>query len=217
MYKLLVFFLLLIYNVIVMIMIIILILLICLFILWSFLMVRNRFKDIDTKVYERINIKNFKTFILKIITSLASTRFFVILSILLLIILRNRKAVALVVFLALNGIINEILKRLFKRERPNIKRLVVEKGYSYPSGHTMSATCFYGLMSFLVAISELTIYFKIGIIVLLVLLVLVIGFSRIYLGVHYFSDVVAGILMGTFFTILYVQLVQGILNIFCVF
>lgn len=198
-------------------MIIILILLICLFILWSVLMMENHFKDIDAMIYERINIKNFKTFILKIITSLASTRFFVILSILLLIILRNRKAVALVVFLALNGIINEILKRLFKRERPNIKRLVVEKGYSYPSGHTMSATCFYGLMSFLVAISELTIYFKIGIILFLVLLVLVIGFSRIYLGVHYFSDVVAGILMGTFFTVLYVQLVQGILNIFCVF
>lgn len=200
-----------------MIMIIILILLICLFILWSILMLRNHFKDIDTKVYERINIKNFKTVILKIITSLASTRFFVILSVLLLIILKNRESIALVVFLALNGIINEILKRLFKRERPNINRLVVEKGYSYPSGHTMSATCFYGLMMFLVAISELTIYFKIGIILFLVLLVLVIGFSRIYLGVHYFSDVVAGVLMGTFFTILYVQLVQGMLNIFCVF
>lgn len=195
-------------------MMIILSLLICLFILWTFLMIKGHLKSIDTKVYNKIVFKEAKTLFLKIITSLASTRFFVILSILILLILRNKLAIFLVIFLAGNGIVNEILKRIFKRERPNIKRLVKEKGYSYPSGHTMSATCFYGLLIILTMTSSLLLYIKLAVVLLLVMMIIVIAFSRIYLGVHYFSDVIAGMLGGIIYTSFCVQFMSYVLSSF---
>lgn len=195
-------------------MIIILSLLICLFILWTFLMIKGYLKNIDTKVYNKIVFKEAKTLFLKIITSLASTRFFVILSVLVLLILRNKLAIFLVIFLAGNGIVNEILKRIFKRERPNIKRLVKEKGYSYPSGHTMSATCFYGLLIVLTMTSSLLLYIKLIVVFLLVMMIIIIAFSRIYLGVHYFSDVIAGMLGGVIYASFCVQFMSYVLSRF---
>ena len=89
-----------------------------------------------------------------------------------------------------------LLKQLFRRKRPLSPLLKAAKGLSFPSGHAMSAVTFYGLLIYLVykyiqgAIPK---YVLIG---FLALFILLIGISRIYLRVHYTSDVLAGFAMG---------------------
>lgn len=195
----------------------ILIILLLAFIFWTVLMTHGCFTKIDDKIYSCIKIKSYKTFILKIVTYLASTKFFVILSLFLILFFRNKLTFVIVLLLIFNGVINETIKRIFKRVRPNIKRLVIEKGYSYPSGHTMSATCFYSFLILLVTLCNFSDFFKVSLVVMLILIIITIGFSRIYLGVHYFSDVVGGLLLGLFYVILYVQLVPTVLSIFFCF
>jgi len=92
-------------------------------------------------------------------------------------------------------------------------RSVYEKSYSYPSGHTATSTAFYGFILFLVINSSMLINVKIALCFLLVGLILMIGFSRIYLGIHHFSDVVAGLLLASSYTLLYIYIVNNILNI----
>lgn len=107
------------------------------------------------------------------------------------------EAVILVISLAGGGLINFILKNFFQRSRPAIEHLVQAGGYSFPSGHAMVSTTFYGMLGYLVWLNlresnRPSWYVP----VLTVLLILAIGFSRVYLGVHYPSDVVAGFAAG---------------------
>lgn len=185
------------------------------FLIWSYSMYKGKFKNIDSIVYNKLKIKEPYISILKLITNLASTKYFVLVCILLLIFLSNKRlAIAIALLMIINSMVIGLFKNIFKRERPNIKRLVIEHGYSYPSGHTISAVSFYGFLIFLVVISSIVIPIKIVLISLLGLLILVIGFSRIYLGVHYFSDVVGGILVSLSYLLLYTYIGHFILSLF---
>ena len=93
------------------------------------------------------------------------------------------------------SLLNEILKRIFIRPRPDLHRLITEIGYSFPSGHSMNSMIFYGLMAWLLVRYARPRY-GYPAAVILGLLILLIGTSRIYLGVHYASDVIAGFIMG---------------------
>lgn len=78
------------------------------------------------------------------------------------------------------------------RERPNILRLIPIDGYSFPSGHSIISVSFYGyLMTYFIEHLKKPLLF-----IPEILFILGIGFSRIYLGVHYFSDVLAGFSLG---------------------
>lgn len=91
---------------------------------------------------------------------------------------------------------NLILKLIFARERPNILRIVDESSYSFPSGHAMVNMAFY-TMVFLLAWKYIkNNRLKYGISILSVLMPVLIGLSRIYLGVHYATDVIVGWLLG---------------------
>jgi len=185
-----------------------------LFLFWTYNVFKNKFDGLDKKIYEKIKINNLLTFIFKFITNLASTEYLIILTLLMLIFFDNKiSALLFMVALIINSCLIGIIKNTFKRMRPNINRLVNEKGYSYPSGHTMSATSFYGLIIFFIVISSLILPIKVLLISLLVLLILLVGFSRIYLGVHYFSDVVGGLLMASSYILLYIYFVYFVLNI----
>ncbi|WP_019122140.1 phosphatase PAP2 family protein [Brevibacillus massiliensis] len=110
-------------------------------------------------------------------------------------VLRHRSE--LVLFIAAVGgaaLVNDFLKHLFQRERPTLHRLVEETGYSFPSGHSMGAFALYGILVFLL---WKHIPSRIGRVLLLLFgaaMILGIGWSRIYLGVHYPSDVIGAYL-----------------------
>jgi undecaprenyl-diphosphatase len=98
--------------------------------------------------------------------------------------------------LILATISNVVLKRVINRARPTLEHLVTVNTLSYPSGHSMSAMAFYGFLIFLCARHRMPRWTRYLLIVLLIILILSIGISRIYLGVHYPSDVAAGFIGG---------------------
>ena len=166
-----------------------------LFLIWSIFMLKGRLNNLDNNFYNKIKITNLKTTIFKIITNLASAKFVALLCLILLIFVKN-KAIPITIIINMIimwGLIG-ILKNIFKRERPNINRLVDEKGYSYPSGHTMTATIFFGFIIFLIMISNLVLPLKWILTILLALLIILVGYTRVYLGVHYLSDIIGAIL-----------------------
>ncbi|WP_237715623.1 MULTISPECIES: phosphatase PAP2 family protein [Pelosinus] len=91
--------------------------------------------------------------------------------------------------------LNEMLKHLFERARPEAFQIVAESGFSFPSGHAMVSLCFYGIVAFLI-VRKRSLQWRIAGAVVATLLIVAIGVSRIYLGVHYPSDVVAGYAAG---------------------
>lgn len=120
---------------------------------------------------------------------------------------RNREKISFL--LNLGGVIgiSQILKFLFQRNRPLvIYRLVEESGFSFPSGHSMVGAAFYGYIIYLISKSNWSKNKKSLSILGLSILVLGIGFSRIYLGVHYASDVLAGFSLGICYTLLFIMI-----------
>ena len=109
------------------------------------------------------------------------------------------------IFLNLAGVItlNQIIKQIIKRLRPTKDTLIIATGYSFPSGHAMVSLAFYGYLFFLLyknTKKNKNLYF-----IFYILFVFLIGISRIYLGVHYFSDVLAGFFLSTFYLIFFIQ------------
>jgi membrane-associated phospholipid phosphatase len=89
-----------------------------------------------------------------------------------------------------------MLKHIFNRPRPSIPLLEAAKGLSFPSGHALMSVTFYGLIVYMIFKSVKNPSLKWSLISCLILLILIIGFSRIYLRVHYASDVIAGYCIG---------------------
>jgi len=112
--------------------------------------------------------------------------------------LNHRFAINMVITaLAGSWLSNEFLKAVFQRSRPpELMRLIDISGYSFPSGHAMVSFAFYGLLIYLLWFNSGAGKLKYFWAVFLSALVLAIGMSRIYLGVHYPSDVVAGFAAG---------------------
>lgn len=109
-----------------------------------------------------------------------------------------REAVLFGFILGMTVVINDILKKIIQRPRPDIDPLISLQDYSFPSGHAMDSFVFYATFSFLVF--HFTRSKKLALIstILSTILIFLIGISRIYLGVHYPTDVIAGYLGGLF-------------------
>ena len=184
------------------------------FLVWSILMLKESLNKLDNTFYSKIKIASLKTKIFKCITFLADAKLIAFLCLVLLILIANKRIpIAIIINMLIMWALIGILKNTFKRERPNIKRLVNEKGYSYPSGHTMTATIFYGFNIFLIILSNLIMPLKISLIIILSILILLIGYTRIYLGVHYLSDVIGALLFGSSYLLLYIYFTYFILNL----
>ena len=89
-----------------------------------------------------------------------------------------------------------LLKQLFQRKRPLSPLLKAAKGLSFPSGHAIMAVTFYGLLIYILQHSITIDWLNWLLTILVVVLIFLIGFSRIYLRVHYPSDVAAGFIIG---------------------
>ena len=157
-------------------------------------------KGIDNEVYDFIySSESFiTTSIMLGYTTIGEVWSMILLSLLVVcyLMLKRMKIEALFFALAmmLSGALNPILKNIFDRERPTLLRLIDITGFSFPSGHAMGSATFFGSIAFLVSRSESQ--YKPYIIGLAVFTVLMISSSRVYLGVHYPTDVIAGMLGG---------------------
>ena len=105
--------------------------------------------------------------------------------------------------LGISALLNQILKYIIQRPRPTEYRIIDESGYSFPSGHSMVSAAFYGFLIYLIFKNVKNKYLKWGLIILLSFLIIMIGTSRIYLGVHYTSDVLAGFLISISYLIVF--------------
>lgn len=160
----------------------------------------GRILELDLNIYKFFseNIINDKlTPIVKVITHIGGAKIVFVLTVLAIILIKGLKNK---LFL-LTGIVgtaglNVVLKHIVQRERPNINRLIPEKGYSFPSGHSMMSMAFYGMLIFLIFKYVKNTALKWTLIVILTILLSTIGITRIYLGVHYPSDVIGGFLVS---------------------
>lgn len=104
----------------------------------------------------------------------------------------RRPGMCAAVNLALVFALNIALKEIVHRPRPEGFRLITETGYSFPSGHSMVAMAFYGLLAWMVWHYERDRFVRALCVSGFMLVVVAVGLSRIYLGVHYATDVMAG-------------------------
>lgn len=96
-----------------------------------------------------------------------------------------------------SAVLNYLLKQLFERPRPYFEHpLLVETSYSFPSGHAMESFVVYGMLAYFAVLALRTWESRVAVVFGTTLLVVLIGFSRMYLGVHYFSDILAGYAAG---------------------
>ena len=170
----------------------------------------NEVTKMDVVGYELIAsnfIRVSLTPIVKIFTNFGSALFLLPVTILLCLILKNRKIRFSILFnLIFITIINQVLKFIVQRPRPTDFKLIDESGYSFPSGHAMISVAFYGYLIFLIYKYIKNKIIKFLLISLLVILIIIIGVSRIYLGVHYTSDVLAGFLISLSYLIMYISI-----------
>lgn len=137
------------------------------------------------------------TVVMKIFTFIGDTKSVIVLSILVIIflyvVLKHR--VELILFIAAiigSAVLNQLLKYSFQRARPELHRLIEIDSYSFPSGHAMNAFTVYTIISFLLWRHIPSRTGRILLIIISALMIFTIGISRIYLGVHYPSDIIAG-------------------------
>lgn len=134
-----------------------------------------------------------------VITYMGFSLTFAALSFLVSIVLIKRRKILEALFLNVNlfstWVLMSLLKLWFERSRPVGEALTAAGGYSFPSGHAMVSMAFYGFLAFLLLQNNRNKYLR-RVAAGLYILILMIGFSRIYLNVHYTSDVLAGFLFG---------------------
>lgn len=128
------------------------------------------------------------------ITTLGGEYFLIGVTAFLLIFFRKRK---LSIWIALNlsiaFLLNISLKTLIARPRPPISNMILEiGGYSFPSGHSMCSMAFFGTIIYFISLYLKPSKLKKLLLILIPIIVVLIGISRIYLGAHYFSDVLSG-------------------------
>ena len=170
-----------------------------LFIVVLILFLTNNVTTFDNKIYDYI-IKyrsNRIDYLMKSITQFGNTVPVIIIILVLMITLTSRREVFLIGFNTILTVsTNQILKHIICRPRPSHIRLITENGYSFPSGHSMISICLYGLLIYLINKKIKNKILKVLLTIILILLILGIGISRIYVGVHYPSDVLAGYLLS---------------------
>lgn len=151
------------------------------------------------------------TIFLKGITYLGNWQTIVLISVLLLLIKKTRISIGIPLSLAaaFSTTFYHYAKIFYGRPRPSVDlHLIAQGGLSFPSGHAMTGLVFYGFIIFFVCKKEKknrvdkTLFFGLAILIFLI------GFSRVYLGVHYPTDVLAGWLMGTSILLLAITLLE---------
>ena len=161
--------------------------------------------DIVSKLFKF----NVSTPIAKFITNFGGAIFVISLTTILFFLIKDKKiGISIIANLGIVTILNQIIKFIMQRPRPTEFRIIEETGYSFPSGHSMVSLAFYGYLVYLIYKYINNKHLKRTLIIILSILICVIGVSRIYLGVHYTSDVLGGFLISLAYLIIYIELVN---------
>ena len=124
---------------------------------------------------------------------------------------KNKKmAIIIVINIFLIGLFNHFIKEYVQRLRPEYRMMDVA-GYSFPSGHSMISMAEWGLLIYFAYKYIKNIKIKWCCIILMSLMILLMGASRIYLGVHYPSDVISGLLLGLAYIIIYTTIIDSLI------
>lgn len=167
---------------------------------------------IGYEIISKFLISDFVTPIAKFITNFGGAIFLIVLTIVLFTVIKNKKiGVSIFSNLVIVTILNQLLKGILQRPRPTEYRIIEETGYSFPSGHSMISMAFYGYLIYLIYKYVKNKYIKWTSIVVLSLLICTIGISRIYLGVHYTSDVLGGFLISISYLVIFISAVNKFL------
>lgn len=159
----------------------------------------NYFYDLDLTVLDNIKQirSNTLTKIMILVSELCSIPFLFIIGLIVIIRNKNKLMTKLVLFNSLGVFgLNFIIKSIFKRPRPFSYMLIDENYYSLPSSHTMIGICFYSIVVYIIWKHINNKQMKNILIIIVYLIILTICFSRIYLGVHYLTDVMTGMILS---------------------
>ena len=180
-----------------------------LFIFLTYNIFNNKIAFIDSYIEGIIlSIRNDKlTDIMTIITNISSAYALIVITILLLILIKNKKIPILITFnLIFSFLTSQLIKIILRRDRPVDISLVNAVGFSYPSGHSMVSMAYFGFIAYLIYKYIDNTIVKVILIITLFISIIAIGFSRIYLGVHYFSDVLGGFLLSISYLMLFINI-----------
>ena len=167
---------------------------------------------IGYKLISTFLISDFVTPIAKFITNFGGAIFLSIATVMLFLFIKNKKiGLSIISNIVIITVLNQLLKRILQRPRPTEFRIVEETGYSFPSGHSMVSMAFYGYLIYLIYRYIKNKYVKWTLITILSILICLIGISRIYLGVHYTSDVLGGFLLSISYLVIYISSIKKLL------
>jgi len=111
---------------------------------------------------------------------------------------RMKVGLPMAIILSASAILGPVvLKNIFAIERPDVNQLIDPGGFGYPSGHSMNAVVFFGISAIMMLRYCKNRPLRIGFTIFAVIAPLLVGLSRIYLGVHVVTDVIGGFLAGT--------------------
>ena len=173
------------------------------------MVLRGNLRSLDDQVFSLIHHIHYGylTSFFKVITYLGSAVVLGGIVLFVLIFAHNKFiGISMGINLFLVSMLNLLLKNIFLIPRPDTITLIEEHGFSYPSGHAMVSLAFYGFAIYLINMKMKASIMKKLIMGLLVLFIILVGFSRIYLGVHHFSDIIGGYIISLAYLILYIKL-----------
>lgn len=167
---------------------------IVLFIILTILVEYNLTTTLDDTIYNILILNRSEILdnFYKIITKLGNELTVITITLILFVIMSNDNKYLLLNNVVSTGIINQVLKRIIKRPRPLHLKLIKQGGFSFPSGHAMISIGLYGILIYIIHNNIKNKKIKVILEVILSLIIILIGMSRIYVGVHYPSDIIAG-------------------------
>lgn len=182
------------------------------FIILSQYLIKQKLAGFDSMIYKYLAmyISSKATFFMRFISDCGSALSMISISVIIILaLIKNKKYKWYGAIIAINllstWLLSEAIKLMFQRPRPEILRLAAAGGFSFPSGHSMTSISFYGLLAYLCYMGIKNKLGKYIAAVFLSFLVILIGISRVYLGVHYASDVLAGFSAGLVWLMVFIE------------
>lgn len=189
---------------------------ILLFLLLMFFLIGNTSINFVLKIDESVSsffqnyiVNDNLTAFFKAITNFGDVMVFVIVIVGILVLFKNKLLVSsLTLNLFFVYLISVIFKNVFRRERPLYSLIDKPIDFSFPSGHTMCSLAFYGLIIYFVNKYVKNKILKYVVEIVCVFIIILVAFSRIYLNVHYFSDVICGAILGMVCLLMFINYVK---------